>query len=307
MIVIKGRNLTKVYPTGIKALDSITLSLEEQKIHAILGPNGAGKTTFLRMVATEIAPTSGTLTVLGRDCLRDRDKDDIRRNIGVMPQQARLYVQLTAWEFVYYFTLLRGMSRTDSARQTDRVLKMLGLYDRRTEQLDRFSGGMQQAINLAQAITCTPDLLLLDEPTTGLDPERRRLIWDYIKQLSENRTVLLSTQYLDEAAELADNIIIFNQGHLLMEGDQEFVLRTVNYQARVRLPAKRVDMNVLSQQSDLQLTQSKDEMIIWAKDAQTVLQTLAELNIELTAITIERPELEQAYLEIINRARRSNS
>ena len=144
---VECRNLWKIYPGGKEAVKGMTLEIESGNIHVIVGPNGAGKTTFLRMVSTEIAPTKGELHVLGYDVAND--KMAIKKMIGVMPQQSVLYKQLTVWEHTYYFTLLKGIKKDKSKKESERILKMIGLYERKDDEINVLSGGLMQCINLA--------------------------------------------------------------------------------------------------------------------------------------------------------------
>jgi len=218
----------------VEALKKVSLNLERGKIHVIMGPNGAGKTTFLRIATTELLPTGGSMTLFGHDVVKD--KEAITRLIGVMPQQALMYKQLTAWEHVYFFTLLKGFSRSEAAKETKRVLELLNLYDRRNDDLYEFSGGMINAVNLAQAIAGDPEVLFLDEPTIGLDPKRRRIVWDYILKIRGEKTVILTTQYLDEAHELADNVVVFNKGKVIHEGSIESIVDKLGYELKLEIP-----------------------------------------------------------------------
>lgn len=293
---IVSENLSKVYPHGKEAVKNLTLTLESGKIHVIIGPNGAGKTTFLRMISTEIAPTSGELYVLGFNV--KKDKMAIKRVIGVMPQQSVLYKQLTVWEHTYYFTLLKGIRKEESKKECENVLKMLGLYDRKNDEINTLSGGLTQCVNLAQAITGDPHLLILDEPTTGLDPEKRRKIWSYIKEISSQRTVLLTTQYLDEAQKLADRVIIFDKGEMRMQGDTDEVINEVGYELRIELPYTEGVEAQLAKVKGVTMTREEDKLVLWAKDGKETLHYLYDMDIALSAIKLFPPTLEEAYLNI---------
>lgn len=300
MKAIVSKNLWKIYPGGIKAIKDLTLEVEAGKIHVIVGPNGAGKTTFLRMVSTEMMPTQGELYVLGYKTANGKtdNKIAIKKLIGVMPQQAVLYKQLTVWEHTYYFTLLKGIKKEESKKEAKKVLKMLELYDRKDDEIHTLSGGLMQCINLAQAITGSPELLILDEPTTGLDPKKRRKIWDYIKEISTKKTILLTTQYLDEAQKLADRVVIFDRGRNIMEGNTDDVIRKVGYELRIEFPYNRTIELALKDIKGVTTAKEGENIVLWAKNGKETLQYLYNTDIDITTIKIFPPTLEEAYLNI---------
>jgi ABC-2 type transport system ATP-binding protein len=297
-LAIQCNHITFRYQTGNTALNNITLNLEKGKVHVILGPNGAGKTTFLRIATTELIPTRGAFKVLGYDVKKHREQ--IVRKIGVMPQQALLYKQLTAWEHVYFFTLLKGYSKAESKSETERVLKLLNLFERCHEELDSFSEGMINSINLAQAIAGDSELLFLDEPTVGFDPQRRRIIWDYIREIRGIKTIILTTQYLDEAHELADNIIIFNKGQIIHHGDVKSALEKLDYQLKLEIPKSEVNLITVRKIDKKNYSEQEDKIVLWVQDGRKAVQQLIEANIDLSSVNFQRPMLEEAYLGIID-------
>lgn len=301
MKAIISKNLWKIYSGNVKALKGLTLTMESGKVHVIVGPNGAGKTTFLRMISTEITPSRGELHVLGYDVTKD--KMSIKKVIGVMPQQSVMYKHLTVWEHTYYFTLLKGLKKDESRREAERVLKMLDLYERKNDELNVLSGGLMQCVNLAQSITGDPKLLILDEPTTGLDPEKRRKIWSYIKEISTEKTILLTTQYLDEAQKLADRVVILDKGEMIMEGKTDDVIKKVGYEWRIELPYTQDMVSYLKDMEGASMTQEEEKIILWAKDGKKVLNYLYSTDIDISAIKVFPPTLEEAYLNILGENR----
>jgi len=296
-IAVQCSDLSKVYTGGVEALKKVSLNLEKGKIHIIIGPNGAGKTTFLRIATTELSPTSGSMTLFGHDVMKD--KEVITRLIGVMPQQALMYKQLTAWEHIYFFTLLKGFSRTEATKETERFLKLLNLYDRRNDELYQFSGGMINAVNLAQAIAGDPEVLFLDEPTIGLDPKRRRIVWDYVLKMRGEKTVILTTQYLDEAHELADNVVVFNKGKVIHKGNIESILNKLSYELKLEIPRSEENLAIVNRIEKHFFAEQNDKIVLWVKDGKMAIQRLVEANIDLSSIAIQRATLEEAYLNMI--------
>lgn len=290
-------DVSHTYANGKEALRAVNLELEPGKIHVIVGPNGAGKSTFMRIATTEIMPTQGQFYVLGLPL--SSHQDALKRRIGVMPQQALLYKQLTAWEHVYLFTTLKGYDRSESAREAERVLKLLDLFEVRHEGLRTFSGGMLNAVNLAQALAGHSDILFLDEPTVGFDPKRRRKVWDHLKSLRGSKTIILTTQYLDEAHEIADNVVIFHHGRLLHQGSISSVLRSVGYDLRVELLRSDENLKISKSIEAVHRESTEDKITLWVGDGVRTLQQLLAAGIPPSNLSFQRPMLEDAYLNMI--------
>lgn len=286
------------YKNGTRALSGIDLELEYNKIHIILGPNGAGKTTFMRLATTELELKIGQMFVLGMDVKYDHEK--LVKKIGVMPQQALLYKQLTAWEHTLYLTQLKGMSKKRSSEEAMKYLKMLDLFERKDEELYSFSVGMCNAISLVQAICGESELLFLDEPTVGLDPVRRRIIWDYLKQIKKEKTVILTTQYLDEAQELADTITVFHKGRIAHIGNLTSTFQLLGYKVKIELPKNEKTLNIAREIEKINYQESGDKIYLWVRDEKEALFKLFQSGIEVSSVVFHRPLLEEAYLNIVN-------
>jgi len=218
------KNVRKVYGT-ITAVDGISLSIEEGTVFGLLGPNGAGKTTLLKILTTLTTPTSGEAYVQGYDVRKDYIK--IRGIIGVVPQENNLDRYLTARENLVLHAKMQGMRRAEYNEKIDDLLNMMGLFHRRNDFPDKFSGGMQRRLIVARALIHTPSVLFLDEPTTGLDPQSRRAVWDYIRSLKEKATIFLTTHYMEEADQLCDRIVIIDHGKSLIDGTSAAIKRTL--------------------------------------------------------------------------------
>src|SRR5262245_13043987 len=217
--MIEARGLTKHYG-DVHALDGLDLTADAGQVLAILGPNGAGKTTFIRAIATLTPYDSGTLRVAGIE-VRERPKQ-VRRAIGLAGQSAAVEPAMTGRENLTMVARLFGHDATTAERATDIVLDQLGLTDAADRLVRTYSGGMQRRLDLGASLVGAPKLLLLDEPTTGLDPRSRNELWIAIEELASRGTdVLLTTQYLDEADQLADMIAIVDQGKLVASGTSD--------------------------------------------------------------------------------------
>ena len=212
---IKVSSVTKRYGS-LAALDSFDLEVAKGEIFALLGPNGAGKTTLIRILTTLMVPTSGEAFVYGMNT--SRNGREIRRLIGVVPQENSLDRYLTARENLELQARLHTMEKKQYKSRIDELLELFGLAGRQNDFPDTFSGGMQRRLVVARALLHQPKVLFLDEPTTGLDPQSRRAVWDYIRSIAGEMTIFLTTHYLEEAEHLCERIAIMDHGRLVAMG-----------------------------------------------------------------------------------------
>ncbi len=214
-IAIEIKDLKKHFKE-VKAVDGVSLKIKKGELYSILGPNGAGKTTLARMLTTVLTPTSGDATVNNHSILTSKNK--IVKSIGVCPQIITIYEVLRAEENVEFVALMHGMSRKEAKEKSKKLLEDFGIAGRK-DWSKRFSGGMQRRLNLAMSLVFEPEILFLDEPTAGLDPQARRLVWDFIRDLkNKNVTIILMTHDMVEADSLSDRIAIIDQGKIIAEG-----------------------------------------------------------------------------------------
>ncbi len=230
MEAIRAEGLTKVYPRGgTIALSSVDLSIPSGRVFGLIGRNGAGKTTFVRIAATQLMPTSGTLYVLGHEVRHE--VSSIRLRIAAVPQESRPLYFVTVDELVYLYLKMRGADSVEARRRTNDVLEELGLTAVRRKLVSRLSGGMRRRAMVAMVLASDAEVVFLDEPTTGLDPLARREVWAAIRRVErERRTVLLTTHYLDEAEALSNRIALLEGGVVRLEGTP------AELRARVRRP-----------------------------------------------------------------------
>ncbi len=203
---------------NVRALDGVTLDVGAG-LTGLLGPNGAGKTTLMRMAATVLAPDAGRVTLLGRDPGRAADRVEVRRRLGYLPQEPGFYRSFTAFEFVDYVAILKEMAdRRTRHDEVRRVLGLVDLGDQASTRVKNLSGGMRRRLALAQALLGEPDLLLLDEPTAGLDPEQRLRFREVISQLPNVPTVLLSTHQTEDVEALCERVVVLAEGRVRFDG-----------------------------------------------------------------------------------------
>ena len=213
---IEVEGLERVFDGDVRAVQGVDIEVAEGEIYGFLGPNGAGKTTTVRMLTTLLLPTAGTARVAGHDVVREAGA--VRRSIGVALQEAALDPLMTGRELIRLQATLHGISKAEGRRRADELLGKVGLIDAADRRVGTYSGGMQRRLDLASALVHEPQVLFLDEPTTGLDPVSRKTIWEEVAELNrEGTTVFLTTQYLEEADQLADRVGIIDNGLLVAE------------------------------------------------------------------------------------------
>ncbi len=204
-------SITKWY--GKKcALESFSATMKEG-IYGILGPNGAGKSTLMNLLTDNVKRSQGSILYNGKDILALGK--EFRRKVGYMPQQQGIYDEFSAHQFLYYMGGIKGMDRKSIKAQSSELLEMVGLYKERDKKLGEFSGGMKQRVLLAQALMGDPEILILDEPTAGLDPEERIRIRNYISEISQNKIVILATHVVGDIESIADKVLLMQQGRLI--------------------------------------------------------------------------------------------
>jgi len=215
--MIKVENITKKFGK-FTAVDNLSFEVKEGEVFAFLGPNGAGKTTTIKMLTTVLRPTSGRMALNGFDV--SKDSSDVRKSFGIVFQDPSLDNELTAYENLQFHAVLYGMRRSEYADRIDDLLSLVNLADRRNSYVKNFSGGMKRRLEIARGLLHKPKVLFLDEPTLGLDPQTRRLLWDYVKNLNkkEGVTVFMTSHHMDEVEKVAHRIAIIDHGKIIEQG-----------------------------------------------------------------------------------------
>jgi ABC-2 type transport system ATP-binding protein len=245
MSAVEAVQVTKKYKGSVSvALNNISLNIEPGRIFTLLGRNGAGKTTFVRICATQLLPTSGTVKIFNNDLIKDTEK--IRNYISIVPQEGRPLRALTPWDHVYYWLRIRGVNKYESSERTKKVLRDFELYDVRNKLSMYLSGGMKQKILVAMAMANESKLLFLDEPTIGLDPVSRRQIWKAIKEKKESgTTIMLTTHYMDEAEVLSDDIVIIDKGIVIAQGTISDIRKKIKENIKIEISKSGIEMETL--------------------------------------------------------------
>ncbi|MGE0600955.1 MAG: ATP-binding cassette domain-containing protein [Dehalococcoidia bacterium] len=288
-LAIEAKGLTKTFG-DTHAVNGIDLEVQRGSVHGFLGPNGAGKTTVVRILATLLRPDSGKAAILGYDLLGEADV--IRGHISLTGQYASMDEDLTGFENLFLLGLLLGYTRSEAKRRASELLDACGLGEAAGRPVKGYSGGMKRRLDVAASIVVTPDLLFLDEPTTGLDPRSRNEVWRLIRTLAEQgTTVLLTTQYLDEADQLADRVSVIDQGRVIAEGTAGELKSSVgagSLHVRLRNPAQREDARcLLARELQVPVTPEIDPASLSARvsDARLVERALTALGREEIAVT----------------------
>ncbi|MDH5372526.1 MAG: ATP-binding cassette domain-containing protein [Acidimicrobiia bacterium] len=203
----------------LTAVSDVDLTVEQGELFAMLGPNGAGKTTTIKMLCCLLRPTGGTATILGHDI--QSEPLSVKQLIDVSPQETAIAERLNAWENLSLMAGLHGIGKGEAKERSEELLEMMGLSDRADEKVKKYSGGMKRRLSIAMALVSDPQVLFLDEPTLGLDPQSRRAIWEYIEALKGRKTIVLTTHYLEEADALADRIAVIDEGKIVALGTPE--------------------------------------------------------------------------------------
>ena len=292
--------ITKIYGP-IRAVDGFSLQVEQGSIFGLLGPNGAGKTTLIRIITTLLRPTSGAAFVEERSVLTQGK--DVRRLIGVVPQENNLDRYLTARENLVLHARMHGMAAADANAMIDELLELTGLRGRQHDFPDTFSGGMQRRLVVARALVHRPRVLFLDEPTTGLDPQSRRAVWDYIQSLREKMTIFLTTHYMDEADALCDRIMIMDHGRALVDGTarelKERMAHAHIYEVEFRAGADRYEalLRTLPFVTTLQRTGDTFRIGLTGEEALKPLMDRIDSG-DLRKICLQEPSLEDVFIEL---------
>jgi ABC-2 type transport system ATP-binding protein len=299
--ILEARGLTKRFKST-QALAGLDLSAERGQVTAILGPNGAGKTTFIRMVATLLRPDEGTLTVAGIDAIAEPDK--VRRAIGLAGQSAAVEGAMTGRENLMLVGRLFGHDSRQAKASAEVVLDLMGLNENADRLVRTYSGGMRRKLDLGASLVGAPELLLLDEPTTGLDPRSRRAMWQIVRELvADGVTIFLTTQYLEEADELADRIALLDHGRLIAQGTAEELKRRLPgghieltfADAHLLDAARRLLDTGTADPEKLTLQVSSDGSVRAIRD---LLARLDENSIDIDEMSVHTPDLDDVFLAL---------
>ena len=300
--MIVAKSLTKTYG-DFTAVDGINFTVTRGEAFGLLGPNGAGKSTTMRMIGATLQRTSGDLEILGKD--PNSKGPEIRAHLGVVPQQDNLDRELKVWENLYIYGRYFGLSRKFLKRKVDELIGFVQLEDKRDAKTESLSGGMKRRLTIARGLVNEPEILMLDEPTTGLDPQARHVLWDRLFRLKEQGvTLVITTHYMDEAEQLCDRLIVMDKGKIMAEGSPAELIR--DYSSRevveVRFGSSK-NAEVAPKIEDLgeRVEVLPDRILIYAENGEDVLHQIGQRGFEPVTSLVRRSSLEDVFLRLTGR------
>lgn len=310
MNAIEVQNLKKSFG-DFQAVQGATFAAETGQVLSLLGPNGAGKSTTISMLSGLLAPTSGDAYIMGHSVIREPEQ--AKASLGVVPQDIALYPDLSARENLVFWGKMYGLRGAALKSRVDEVLEVIGLADRQKDHVGKFSGGMKRRVNIGAALLHKPAVIIMDEPTVGIDPQSRRHILDNVKELNQQgMTVLYTTHYMEEAAELSHHIAIMDKGKIIAQGRHDELIKMVGEQTRIDITLNIEAEKILSAWqktegvSKIDSTDGKITALV--DDSNRVLPRLfdaaAKNGVRITSVNIQEPNLETVFLHLTGRALR---
>ncbi len=301
--LIHARNLTKRFGSFV-AVDGIDFDVARGESFGFLGPNGAGKTSTMRMIGCVSPVTDGTLRVLGMDPAVDAAR--IKSRLGVVPQQDTLDMELTVRENLIIYGRYFDLSRREARRRADELLEFVQLLDRADSQVEPLSGGMKRRLTIARSLINEPDLLLLDEPTTGLDPQARHLLWDRLYRLKQQgKTLILTTHYMDEAEQLCDRLVVMDKARIVAEGSpRELIERYATREVvELRFPAGvQETLNGRLEGLADRVEELPDRVLLYADDGEAAVSATYDRGLRPETVLVRRSTLEDVFLRLTGRS-----
>jgi ABC-2 type transport system ATP-binding protein len=308
--IITVRKLSKRYnpPNGPLAIDEIDLHIQEGEIFSLLGPNGAGKTTLIAVLCGLFPPTSGEAIIAGHSVVQNPMA--VKQIIGVVPEEVALYPQLSGRQNLRYFGLLYGLGGGELDEAIDDVLTVIGMMDRAGDKVAHYSGGMKRRLNVGVGLLHKPRIVLLDEPTLGLDPESRRRILDLVLELKRDygATILYTTHYMEEAQELSDRVGIIHHGKIIALGTPDELIQTIHAEDTLRLHVgvSKVSASVVDalkrvrgvRQVLLEGDAITLSLLYAAEMLPEILHIVEESDISMRSLTVQQPNLETVFLRL---------
>jgi ABC-2 type transport system ATP-binding protein len=304
--MIKINNITKKFPSTI-ALDNVSLEIKEKEFFGLLGPNGAGKSTLMNLLVGYLDSSEGEILIDGEKITQDNL--EIRKKLGLVPQTIALYEEISAEENLEIFGSLFNLEKKDLKYVIAQKLQMVGLFEKRKEKVQTFSGGMKRRLNLAASLLHDPQIILCDEPTVGIDPQSRNAIFEYLEKLnSEGKTIIYTTHYMEEAERLCNRIAIIDFGHIISVGTLQELLENLEYKNTIiiiknYLTESKVNLftsfGKLIDQSDKYEIQPEDGLKL-----SNFFEEIEKSGISYSNINIKKPSLEDLFLRLTGRSLR---
>ena len=301
--LISARGLTKKYG-DFTAVNAIDFDVAKGESFGLLGPNGAGKSTTMRIIAATSQRTAGTISILGRD--PEEHGPQIRAHLGVVPQQDNLDGELTVTENLFIYGRYFGLSKKFIREKIEELLEFAQLEEKRNVKVDALSGGMKRRLTIARALVSEPDILMLDEPTTGLDPQARHILWDRLFRLKETGvTLVLTTHFMDEAEQLCDRLVVMDNGKIMAEGSPLELIKTYSTKEvlEVRFGSERNKevAPILRGMCD-RIEELPDRILMYVEDGEALLEEIIAKKLHPTTSLVRRSSLEDVFLRLTGRS-----
>jgi lipooligosaccharide transport system ATP-binding protein len=301
--LIVARGLTKTYGDFV-AVDGIDFDVAKGESFGFLGPNGAGKSTTMRIIGATSVRTSGTLTILGKD--PEINGPQIRAHLGVVPQQDNLDSELTVTENIFIYGRYFGLSSSFINKKIPELLEFAQLEEKKDTKVEALSGGMKRRLTIARSLVSEPDILMLDEPTTGLDPQARHILWDRLFRLKEQGvTLLITTHYMDEAEQLCDRLIVMDKGKIMAENSPAQLIKDYSTKEvlEVRFGSDRnQEMVEILRPLAERIEVLPDRILLYAEDGEQLLEQIAAKGIHPNTSLVRRSSLEDVFLRLTGRS-----
>ena len=299
MNAIQTFKLTKRF-NGLVAVNGVDLEIKKGELFSLLGPNGAGKTTTIKMLCCLLKPTRGTASILGYDIAKEPFK--VKTLIGVSPQDTVLSERLNCWENLALIGKVHGLSSNEVKGRSKELLETMGLMERSKDQVRKFSGGMKRRLSIIMALVHEPEVLFLDEPTLGLDPQARRAVWEYIAELKGKKTILLTTHYMEEADFLSERIGIIDEGRVVALGTSQ-ELKTNLFEMRSMVVSTEnltaeVMEDLLNKYSRLEKVKGRLKIFHKELDFKEIVDYLHSRGVIIYSAVLEQPTLEDVFIQI---------
>lgn len=303
MNLIEVKNLVKKFG-DFSAVNGITFSVKQGESFGLLGPNGAGKSSTMRIIAATSQRTSGDVKILGKD--PEVNGPQIRAHLGVIPQQDNLDEELTCAENLYIYGRYFGLPKKMVIAKIDELLEFAQLIDKKDTKVNALSGGMKRRLTIARALVSDPDILMLDEPTTGLDPQARHILWDRLFRLKEKGvTLLITTHHMDEAEQLCDRLIVMDKGQIMAEGAPAELIKQYSSKEvlEVRFGSDRnAQMVDKLKNVAARLEELPDRLLLYAESGEDLLAKITAMNIHPNTSLVRRSSLEDVFLRLTGRS-----
>ncbi|MGI6586406.1 MAG: ABC transporter ATP-binding protein [Lutisporaceae bacterium] len=310
MTLLKVENLHKNYGS-IRAVDGISFEVHGGEVFGLLGPNGAGKSTTISMISTLVTPTEGNVFYKDKNIFEE--PNSIRKELGVVPQDIALYPTLTGYENLAFWGNMYGLKGAGLKRRINEVCEIIGLNGRLKDRVDKYSGGMKRRLNIGAALLHKPELLIMDEPTVGIDPQSRSHILDTVLELNrQGMTIVYTSHYMEEVEYLCNRICIMDQGRIIASGTQEELVELVKGETRINLKLDKMDRDIIRRLETIQGVAKaeliQDEIAVLGENVDMILADIitgvTENGRHISSIDVIKPNLEAVFLNLTGKALR---